>query len=176
MQTCFRDTDDDLLPGKCESAAVYFFAFVCVSAWSTEKIRSLQILFQIITFFGRLLPRIISRWVSEGRNSLGWARVRGRRGWARVRGSFPGRARRPSCLGSVSAGKKERVVGRELVWSCCFSFPVYRCHPDFSFRLHFGVLFPSWLLTSSPNQVCITFTDNSNVNVLASSKPRLVSQ
>jgi hypothetical protein len=32
MQTCFRDTDDDLLPGKGESAAVYFFAFVCVSA------------------------------------------------------------------------------------------------------------------------------------------------
>jgi len=65
--------------------------------------------------------------------------------------SFPGRARRPWCLGSVSARKKERVRGRELVWYTCFYFPAYCCYPDFSVRLPIGALFPSWLLISSPN-------------------------
>jgi hypothetical protein len=35
-----------------------------------KKIRSLQVLFQIVTFYGRVLRCIIFRWASEGENSL----------------------------------------------------------------------------------------------------------
>jgi hypothetical protein len=56
-----------------------------------------------------------------------------------------------SRLRSVSRPKKERVRGSKLVWSTWFICSVYCWHPDFLFRRHFGVVFPSWLLTSSPN-------------------------
>jgi hypothetical protein len=51
--------------------AVYFFAFVCVSAKVPKKIRSIQVLFLIITFYGRVLRSIILRWASEGRELFG---------------------------------------------------------------------------------------------------------
>ncbi len=51
--------------------AVYFFAFVCVSAKVAKKIRSIQVLFLIITFYGRVLRSIILRWATEGRKLFG---------------------------------------------------------------------------------------------------------
>ncbi len=55
--------------------------------------------------------------------------------------------------GSVSASEKARVSAAQEskpVSSTCFSFTTYSSHPDFWCRPHFGVLFPSWLLISSP--------------------------
>ncbi len=51
--------------------AVYFFAFVCVCAKLPKKIRSIQVLLLIITFYGRVLRSIILRRASEGRKLFG---------------------------------------------------------------------------------------------------------
>ncbi len=49
-------------------------------------------------------------------------------------------ARQPAAVG-LAMGKRASRPG-ELVWSTCYTFPLYRCHPEFV-RLPFGVLFPS---------------------------------
>ncbi len=67
-----KDFDDDLLPGECEST--WRYSFLRLSAFLHEvpkKIRSPQVLFQIITFYGRVLRSIILRWASEGRKLFG---------------------------------------------------------------------------------------------------------
>jgi hypothetical protein len=78
MQTCFRDNYFSV----ARKITTKILMMVCYLENASrpggiflhevpKKFRSLQVLFQIITFYGRVLRSIILRWASEGRKLFG---------------------------------------------------------------------------------------------------------